>query len=87
MTGRGRLVRKSRAQKQSKESAQEALEAVTQVTPIKLVHNDKMSKDTCTLITKHLQTTKDHGLVNQDDTLKSAEKPPEQETNIGLMYK
>ena len=57
------------------------------MTPIKPVHTDKMSKDTCTPLTKNSQTTKDHGLVNQDNTLKSVERKPEQEINTGLVYK
>ena len=74
-TGRGRPAKKPRAKKHPNKPTQGTSEAVTQVTPTKPVITDEMLNDTCTPITKNMPTTKDHGSVNQDDTLKSSEKP------------
>ena len=82
-----RTPRKPRAKKHPNKPTQEPLEAVTHVTPTKPVINDKILHDTCTPITKNIPTTKDHGPVNQDDTLKSAEKNPEKDSNTSFSYK
>ena len=68
---------------------------ISKVTPTKpsVEINDSSLKDTSfidksTPVSSNTQSSeKEHGLVNQDDTLKTAEKPPEKNPKSDLNYK